>query len=172
MMTGDAVWEDEGGEAPGRGTQLPRLLPDVGRTGLRSPEWTPAQCPGRSQPLHDASAKGTPSYNYMYYMKQTFWNLIYMATLHVLFLLYNMICCDKCIHQNKSFSHRIGWQLSRNNILWLNWSWSTGKLNRKIVIDFLLCGVRFKWISNIKTSVLFLQEWRSSKSCRFMEQDL
>lgn len=86
-------------------------------------------------------------------------------------VIYNMICCDKCIHQNKSFSHRIGWQLSRNNILWLNWSWSTGMLNRKIVIDFLLC-VRFKWISNIKTSILFLQEWRSSKSCRFMEQDL
>lgn len=66
-MTGDAVWEDEGGEAPGRWTQLPRLLPDVGRTGLQSPERTPAQCPGRSQPLYDASAKGTPSYNDVLY---------------------------------------------------------------------------------------------------------
>lgn len=106
LMTGDAVWEDEGGEAPRRGTQLPRLLPNAGRTGLQSPERTPTQCPGRSQPLHDASAKGTPSYNYMYYMKQTFWNLIFMKTLHLLSLYYNIICCDKCIHQTKSLSHR------------------------------------------------------------------
>lgn len=83
-MTGDAVWEDEGGEAPGRWTQFPRLLPDVGRTGLQSPERTPAQCPGRSQSLHDASTKGTPSSNNMYYMKQTFWNLTFMTTLHLL----------------------------------------------------------------------------------------
>lgn len=62
-------------------------------------------------------------------------------------------------------------ELFKNNILWLKWSRSTGKLNRKIVIDFLLCVWQFKWISNIKTTILFLQEWRSSKSCRFMEQD-
>lgn len=84
MMTGDAVWEDEGGEAPGGGTQLPRLLPDVGRTGLQSPERTPAQRLGRPQPLHDTSAKGTPSYNDMCDMKQTFWNLTFMTTLHLL----------------------------------------------------------------------------------------
>lgn len=63
-------------------------------------------------------------------------------------------------------------ELFKNNILWLKWSRSTGKLNRKIVKDFLLCVCQFKWISNIKTTILFLQEWRSSKSCRFMEQDL
>lgn len=62
-------------------------------------------------------------------------------------------------------------ELFKNNILWLKWSQSTGKLNRKIVIDFLLCVCQFKWIINIKTTILFLQEWRSSKSCRFMEQD-
>lgn len=29
-----------------------------------------------------------------------------MKTLHLLSLYYNIICCDKCIHQTKSLSHR------------------------------------------------------------------